>query len=268
MITDAQHYLAQVQYRHPDRLAARALLHTRYGRGDWFEWLTRTIAFPAGGLIADVGCGAGAFWTNAPRSVPDDLRLRLFDLSAGMIDSARAAVRGVGRWTDVEATVADATTLPLSDRSADAILAIHMLYHLADPLAGISEMARTVKDDGIVAVVLNPSGTMAELSALIDTALGREPAARREPLTSDQAMPMLHTAFAQVVQMRFEDELVVSDPVDLLAYILSLPLAENADARERIAPPSTRRSERHRPSALPRQPIFCSVGARLYRHSG
>ena len=158
MSTDEQHYLREVQYRHPDRLKARSLLHTRYGRGDWFDWLAGNIPLPSGGVIADVGCGAGAFWTNAPRTVPDNLKLRLFDLSPGMVEAANRAVADLNRWSDVRAKVADAATLPLESNNVDTMLAIHMLYHLSDPAVGVREFARVLRPGGTVAVVLNPPG--------------------------------------------------------------------------------------------------------------
>ncbi len=234
-MTDSRHYLREVQYRHPDRLRARSLLHTRYGRGDWFEWLAGHIPLPAGGVVADVGCGAGAFWTHAPWSVPDNLGLRLFDLSPGMVDAATTAVRATARWSDVEASVADAAALPLEDGGADTVLAIHMLYHLPDPAAGVREMARVVRRSGAVAVALNPAGTMAELSSLVREALGVAGGSRPEPLTSDRAIPLLRESFAAVERVRFEDELRVTDPVDLLAYLLSLPVADAPGASEALA---------------------------------
>jgi SAM-dependent methyltransferase len=235
MSTEEQRYLREVQYRHPDRLKARSLLHTCYGRGDWFDWLAGNIPLPPRGVIADVGCGAGAFWTNAPRTVPDDLKLRLFDLSPGMVEAADRAVADLNRWIDVRAEVADAAALPLGTGDADTVLAIHMLYHLSDPAAGVREFGRVVKPGGTVAVVLNPAGTMAELSSLIDAALKWIPGERQEPLTSDQALPLLQDTFRSVERIRFDDELAVTDPVDLLAYLLSLPIAEGEQAREALA---------------------------------
>lgn len=234
MTSDEQRYLRDVQYRHPDRLAARSLLHTRYGRGDWFNWLASNISLPSGAIIADTGCGAGAFWANAPGSVPDDLKLRLFDLSTGMVEAAGRAMAGLNRWTDVRIEVADAAALPIERASADTVLAIHMLYHLPDPAEGVREFVRVLKSGGTAAVVLNPAGTMAELSALIDAALGRKPAERREPLTSDAALPILEGSFRSVQRVRFDDQLAVTDPVDLLAYLLSLPVAETQGAPEAL----------------------------------
>ncbi len=235
MRADDRKYLSEVQYRNPDRLNARSLLHSRYGRGDWFEWLAAHIPFTSGGVVADVGCGAGAFWTHAPPSVPNDLTLRLFDLAPGMVAAAAEAVRGAGRWASVEATVADAAALPLADGCVDTALAIHMLYHLQDPSAGVRELARVVGGHGAAAVVLNPPGNMAEVSALVDEALDRYAAVRDEPLTSEQAIPLLRESFGFIERFRFDDELVVTDPTDLLAYLLSLPIAEQEGATELLA---------------------------------
>ncbi len=235
MADSEQSYLRDVQYRFPDRLKARSILHTRYGRGDWFEWLSTNIPLPAGGVIADVGCGAGSFWTNAPQSVPSDLTLRLFDISEGMVDPARAAIAAMQRWYDIEVSVADAVALPLADASMDTTIAIHMLYHLSDPASGLREMARVTREGGVVAVVLNPAGTMAELSALARAPFGGETDPRPEPLSSEQGLALMQREFASVDMVRYDDELCVTDPIDLLGYLSSLPIADKPGVMEKLA---------------------------------
>ncbi|WP_339348130.1 class I SAM-dependent methyltransferase [uncultured Sphingomonas sp.] len=234
MADSEQSYLRDVQYRFPDRLKARSILHNRYGRGDWFAWLSSNIPLPLGGVIADVGCGAGSFWANAPQSVPSNLRLRLFDISQGMVDAARASIGAMQRWHDVEVSVADVAALPLADASADTTIAIHMLYHLADPASGLKEMARVTREDGVVAVVLNPAGTMAELSALARAPFG-DADPRPEPLSSEQGMVLMRGEFASVDVVRYNDELRVTDPVDLLGYLGSLPIADKPGVMEKLA---------------------------------
>ncbi|WP_210428701.1 class I SAM-dependent methyltransferase [Novosphingobium sp. SG707] len=194
MVDSEQSYLRDVQYRFPDRLKARSILHNRYGRDDWFEWLSSNIPLLSSGVIADVGCGAGSFWTNAPQSVPSNLRLRLLDISEGMVDAARTSIGAMQRWHDVEVSVADAVALPLADASADTTIAIHMLYHLADPASGLKEMSRVTREGGAVAVVLNPAGTMAELSALARAPFGDEPDPRPEPLSSEQELALMRAS--------------------------------------------------------------------------
>lgn len=235
MADSEQSYLRDVQYRFPDRLKARSILHNRYGRGDWFEWLAVNISLPARGVVADVGCGAGSFWTNAPQTVPSDLKLRLFDISQGMIDAARASVAAMQRWHDIEASVADAVALPLANAGVDTTIAVHMLYHLTDPAAGLKEMARITRAGGAVAVVLNPAGTMAELSALARAPFEDEPDPRPEPLSSEQGLALMQAVFATVDVVRYDDELRVTDPVDLLGYLTSLPIADKPGAMEKLA---------------------------------
>lgn len=228
-------YLRDVQYRYPDRLKARALLHTRYGRGDWFDWLSASIPLPPGSTVADLGCGAGAFWTNAPSSIPSDLKLRLFDISRGMVEAARTSIGALKRWTDVQIDVADAEALPLADASIDTTIAVHMLYHLTRPEKGVEEMARITRRGGTVAVVLNPSSTSSELTALVRNTLGSRFEARAQPLSSEQGLDIVRGQFAQVDVVRYDDELRVTDPIDLLAYLGSLPFAEADGSMEKLA---------------------------------
>lgn len=235
MSSGEHNYLRDVQYRFPDRLHARSILHKRYGRGDWFEWLASHIPLRAGSVVADVGCGSGSFWVNAPSSIPSNLRLKLYDLSAGMIASARTSTTALNRWHDIKAQIADAANLPLADNSVDTTLAVHMLYHLDDPAAGLVEMARITREGGAVAVVLNPAGTMNELSTLVDAALDRARGAMPQPFSSEQALALMKGLFAQVDLVRYDDELNVTDPVDLLGYLTSLPVAESPNAAEKLA---------------------------------
>ncbi|KQN82062.1 hypothetical protein ASE90_10180 [Sphingomonas sp. Leaf67] len=235
MVDSEQNYLRDVQYRFPDRLKARSVLHNRYGRGDWFEWLAAHIPIPAGATVADVGCGAGSFWTNAPQTLPVDLRLRLFDLSTGMVQAARTSINALHRWVDVEVAVADAVALPIVDASADTTIAVHMLYHLADPAAGLREMARITRANGTVAVVLNSAGTMAELSALARAPFGNAPDPRPEALSSEQGLALMQRVFPYVDVVRYEDLLRVTDPVDLLGYLTSLPFADEPGVPKKLA---------------------------------
>ncbi|MFK3889448.1 class I SAM-dependent methyltransferase [Sphingomonas sp. NPDC079357] len=187
-----------------------------------------------GSVVADVGCGAGAFWRAAPREVPDDLALRLIDSSPGMVAAADGTVRATGRWRDTAAMVGEATTLPFADGCVDIVLAIHMLYHLADPTAGLAEFSRVTRAGGTVAVVLNRSGTMAEVSGLLTQALGQA-AARRTPLSSEDGLALMQAQFGEVAVRRYDDTLRVTDPVDLLGYLTSLPEADAPGAVAKLA---------------------------------
>src|SRR5580692_1241179 len=95
-------YLTGVQYANSGRLAARANIHAKYGRGDWFAWLAAQPAWPVTGEVLEIGCGAGWFWAEARPFVGAALRLQLTDLSPGMVAEATQRVGGLGVWDRVE----------------------------------------------------------------------------------------------------------------------------------------------------------------------
>jgi SAM-dependent methyltransferase len=101
------------------------------------------------GPILDVGCGAGGF-TRSLRA--DGHAVVASDLSAGM------AAAGGGT-----AVVADATALPFSDRTFDAAIALHMLYHVPEPAAAIAEIRRAMRNGGTLVISTNAIGDKAAL---------------------------------------------------------------------------------------------------------
>lgn len=108
------------------------------------------------GLLFDVGCGNGVYLSRLRAERPD-LGCVGLDLSVGM-------------GPDV---VADAAALPVLDGSVDVVLAMHMLYHLPRPAAGVAEIARVLRADGLALVSTNARGDKAELAALWSESLRR-----------------------------------------------------------------------------------------------
>lgn len=69
---------------------------------------------------------------------------------------------------------ADSAALPFEDDAFDAVIAMHMLYHLSDPAAGIADMSRVLKPGGLLGVTTNGAGNMREIYALT-TVFGSAP---------------------------------------------------------------------------------------------
>jgi len=217
------------QYRDSAKLAARMNLHRKYGRGAGLANLADEIEIAPGSAVLEVGCGPGRFWTAAAPRLPDDLAITLTDLSPGMLDEGLASVRGLGRWADVRGQVADVCTLPFADASVDVALAMHMLYHASDADLAVREIARVLRRGGMAIVTTNGAGNLGALHALNRRAFGE---AARFPVDNtfnlETGEPILRRHFAAVEVTRAVDELRVTDPADVVAYLTSFPPGDEA----------------------------------------
>ncbi|KAB7774966.1 class I SAM-dependent methyltransferase [Xanthomonas sp. LMG 12460] len=217
----------QRQYGDTQRLAQRKSLHAKYGRGDWYPWLRAQVPLAADMRVADIGCGTGQLWGALAGQWPPSLALQLLDRSPAMVAAAlaqAAALRPRG-------VVGDAMRLPLRDASIDAALAVHMLYHLPDPHAGVRELRRIVRPGAAVLAVLNGRDNMRQLAQLVAGVAGgpdRDPSTLRLDAEAGARLFAMH--FAQVRVARFDDVLVCTDPEDVVAYLQSLPLPPQAHA--------------------------------------
>lgn len=224
-----QDHLRTVQYRDSSKLAARANLHSKYGKAGvpWFQWIARNAAIPAGSTLLEVGCGAGWLWEQGARDFPSNLTITLTDLSEGMVAEALPRVRR--HWPEAMGQIADATVLPFADHSFDAVLACHMLYHVPDPAAAVLEMRRVLKPGGVLAVTTNGTGNMAEFYLLRHAVFGGEvgdPSAASFSL--DDAKKVMQEGFTEVELLALTGQLDVTDGEDLVAAMTSYPPADSA----------------------------------------
>ncbi len=96
-----------------------------------------------GGRALDVGCGPGA--------LTGELAARLGAAAVSAVDPAEQFVAAVReRYPGVDAQVASAEDLPFPDATFDAALAQLVVHFMADPVRGLSEMARVTRGDGVV----------------------------------------------------------------------------------------------------------------------
>lgn len=115
--------------------------------GRWSRRLAAPFADFAGitpGMrVLDVGCGTGALTEDLLRRDPG--HVCAVDPSAPFVDSVRT------RLPDVDVRLAAAEQLPFDDGSFDAALALLVVHFMADPVAGLAEMARVTRAGGVVA---------------------------------------------------------------------------------------------------------------------
>ncbi len=225
-----QDYLRAVQYRDAANLDARANLHRKYGRGDWMDWVAARLPWRDGLRVLELGCGPGWLWEAAARRASRPaLDLTLTDLSPGMAAQAQARAQAAG-WTATGQT-ADAMALPFAEASFDVVVACHMLYHLPDPAQGVAEIARVLATDGTALVATNGRANLAELFALRGVVWPGEPV---DPVSwrfgLETGGALLEAAFGAVALERYDDDLTVTDPADVMAYLTSSPPASEATA--------------------------------------
>jgi SAM-dependent methyltransferase len=92
----------------------------------------------------DVGCGPGALTAELVRRLGTDA-VAAVDPSEPFVAAARQ------RHPEVEIRLAAAEELPYADGTFDAALAQLVVHFMTDPVAGLGEMARVTRAEGVVA---------------------------------------------------------------------------------------------------------------------
>jgi ubiquinone/menaquinone biosynthesis C-methylase UbiE len=140
---ECDYYDERFAIRHNRRSGRRARreLEIALGRG-----------FRDGEVVLDVGCGTGWYAAGLARACPDlpNLSVVGVDLSAGMLDRARAAGAGV-------LVQGDGARLPFADGSVDVIATRGVLHHLPSPKDALAEWRRVLRDDGAVVISSEPT---------------------------------------------------------------------------------------------------------------
>jgi SAM-dependent methyltransferase len=122
-----------------------------------------------GQRVLDVGCGTGALTGELVRRVGAEA-VSALDPSESFVAAARERYPGV----DVER--ASAERLPFADASFDATLAQLVVHFMSDPSAGVAEMRRVTRSNGVVATcVWDHAGGTGPLSPFWDVARAFDP---------------------------------------------------------------------------------------------
>lgn len=221
------------QYADSSKLAARARLHSKYSVAEvgWFEWVFGQLGLKSGDRVLDIGCGPGWFWESAAGLLPPGIHLTLADQSEGMVQEAENRCRSLP-FGSVVGQKADAAALPFEDDSFDVVIAMHMLYHLRDPAAGIAEMHRVLKPGGLLAVTTNGASNLRALYELT-TVFGSDPG---DPAAAafgfDDAERLLRERFGDVTRTEHPASLHVTDREDVFLGLTSYPPGDRASAEE------------------------------------
>jgi SAM-dependent methyltransferase len=217
------------QYSDSQKLAARARINSKYTIAEigWFPWVASQLPLRSGDRVLDVGCGPGWFWAATASIWPEKLDLTLADLSPGMVQEAVERCRTLP-FGSVRGQQADASVLPFEEGSFDAVIAMHMLYHLPDPAKGIAEMFRVLKPGGSLMVTTNGAGNMRKMYELT-TVFGSPPS---DPAAAafgfDTAEFLMRAQFGNVTMAQHPARLRITEPEDVFLALTSYPPGDSA----------------------------------------
>jgi SAM-dependent methyltransferase len=122
-----------------------------------------------GQRVLDVGCGPGALTAELVQRV-GPAAVSAVDPSEPFVAAARE------RHPSVTVERASAERLPFPDDAFDAALAQLVVHFMSDPSAGVAEMRRVTRRDGVVAAcVWDHAGGQGPLSAFWDVARELDP---------------------------------------------------------------------------------------------
>jgi len=161
----------------------------------------------AGQTVLDVGCGPGA--------LTEELVRRVGASAVTAVDPSEPFVAAVEeRHPDVTVRLAPAEQLPFEDSSFDAALAQLVVHFMRDPVAGLREMGRVARDDGVVAASVWDHGSgRGPLSVYWEAVRELDPGARDESDLAGARAGSLTALFEQA-GLREVEETVLSVSVE------------------------------------------------------
>jgi ubiquinone/menaquinone biosynthesis C-methylase UbiE len=176
-----------------------------------------------GGKMLDIGCGTGKLLLKAAVLQPK-AHLVGVDISEGMYKTAQLESKQKG--LDIDFQTGDIQNLPFPNSSFDKITAMHMIYHAPDIHLALGELARVIKQDGLVVITAN-SGESRKQLGLLKSQAGKimrrevfmDPNAR---FNIEEGFKMVSEYFKNVSLIPFESTLRLTSSQPYVDYINSL----------------------------------------------
>jgi len=138
-------YAMRVDYDdHQHRVYSRARTPTAENARRWAGVFARFV--PQGATVIDIGAGTGAY----SRLLAEELGATVVAVEPS--DRMRAAAERDNPHPRVRYVAARAEALPVDDAWADAALLSHVLHHIGDREAAVTELRRGLKPGGVALV--------------------------------------------------------------------------------------------------------------------
>ena len=218
--TDARR-LQDDAYRDSAKLTDRQSIYRYRPAGpDFHDRVVELVDWSGVRRLADVGCGNSVYIDRVLDRLAPSATVVAVDLSVGMLQTV---THTTGR------IAADVQRLPVATSALDALMAMHMLYHLPDIAAGVRELRRVVRPGGQVIVATNGDRHLQELAHLM-----ARPVRSTTRFGLDAAEDLLGETFESVERHDMDTVLEVPDPGAVAAYLRStVSLGADPDKIER-----------------------------------
>ncbi len=195
------------QYATEDNLKTRmSVWHpTLEGRDPACEALA-SLTQSAPQEVLEVGCGTGGFASRIATALPEATLVA--------VDQSERFVELTSR-RGLDSRRADVQDLPFDDNSFDAVVAMWVLYHVADLHRGLAEIRRVLRPDGRLVAVTNGDTHLADL---------RRQAGGASVLThfsSENGEESLGQHFATVTRDDLRTRAFFADHASAVAYLRS-----------------------------------------------
>ncbi|HSB66459.1 MAG TPA: class I SAM-dependent methyltransferase [Anaerolineales bacterium] len=219
-------YLISDQYKDTGNLNARIQLHERYSTNPygWFRWVRDQIDLPPEAHILELGCGSGKLWSENVDRTLQGWKIALSDFSYGMVHSCRSTL--ANKLDQFRFVASNAIAIPFPAATFDAVIANHMLFHIADRSLALVEIARVLKPNGTLYAATNGENHLLELDDMIEQNYGSSdgilPGKPSRGFCLENGAAQLSPWFRQVERRDYPDSLEVTDAEPLLAYIYSM----------------------------------------------
>ena len=212
------------QYLNSSNISARIQLHTQYSKNKegWFPWLYRMADIKLGETVLELGCGDGSFWLENLDKLPTGMNAVLSDISDGIVRETKDKL-GMHAG-QMSFRVMDAHYIRANDNSFDVVIANHMLFYCEDLPLVFSEIRRVLKPGGRLVCSTYGASHMKEISKLVqefDDRIVLSADVLYEKFGKENGYDILSAFFKEVRWHAYEDNLVVTKPEPLIAYIMS-----------------------------------------------
>ena len=209
-----------IEYQSLDALTVRIQTHREFSaEPDDVEGEVLGVVRPhLRSSLLDAGCGTGSFLARLRRMSP---QLRLEG-----IDTSEAAVAEVNSQGHAQAQLADVERLPFPDSDFDVTTARHMLYHVADPVSALRELARVTRPGGLVVATVNHGDGLPRVVELVRAemhAAGVEVRSTASFSDSERLPAQFERAgLIDMGQRRCDNALVFPSPTPLIRFAVAI----------------------------------------------